>query len=103
MAEVAPVLFKGGPCAGRRENRLVSDLRDGHVACMVQRYDAYEVSPGEWLAVLPGVRVNPAAVVHSASAARAWQRQVHAIHSTVPRQVGLARQAAARMLRRGRR
>lgn len=103
MSEVAPVLFSGGRCAGRRENRLVTDLQDGHVSCLTQTYDAHEVSPGEWLAVLPGVTVNPAAEVTVNTSARAWQRQVHAIHTTVPKQVGIARQSAARMLRRGRR
>jgi hypothetical protein len=104
MAETDSVLFHGGPCAGRTEQRLVSDLRDGVVACGGRRYDAHEVYDNYWLAVLPGVTVNPqAAAVSAPKATRAWNRLIHTMHVGVPAQMERARAARVALLRSGRR
>lgn len=104
MAETDSVQFHGGPCANTTEQRLVSDLRDGVVACGGTRYNAYEVYDGYWLAVLPGVKINPqATAVTAPKATKAWHRMIHSMRVGVPSQMARTRAARTALLRSGRR
>jgi hypothetical protein len=104
MAETDSVLFHGGACAGRTEQRLVSDLRDGKVACGGTIYNAYEVEDQTWLALLPGVKPPAQTVTVSApKATRAWNRLIHTMHVGVPAQMARSRAARVALLRSGRR
>lgn len=104
MAETDAVLFHGGPCNGRTEQRLVSDLRDGKVSCRNTLYVAHEVYEGSWLAVLPGVKLNPqASPVTAPKATRAWNRMLHSMRVGVPSQMARTRAARTALLRSGRR
>jgi hypothetical protein len=104
VAETDSVLFHGGPCNGRTEQRLVSDLRDGKVACLRTIYDAHRIDEGAWLAVLPGVKINPqASPVTAPKATRAWNRMLHSMRVGVPTQMARTRAARTALLRSGRR
>lgn len=104
MAETGTVQFHGGPCANTTDQRLLRDLQDGKVSCRNTIYDAYKVADGFWLAVLPGVKVNPQATgVTAPRATRAWNRLVHSMRVGVPAQTARSRSARAALLRSGRR